>query len=111
MKAAHYIDSKAENVGQALQSLGGAKIVLSTAPSAAAAGACIDGAPPLCNTRTSRLMCSIECDVPRQRPDDVVVRGEACRPAAESWKNDRPTVAVQNNRSLSVLFYYCRAQP
>eukprot|EP00903_Cladosiphon_okamuranus_P011987 g11256.t1 len=41
--ATHYIDSKTENVGKSLQSLGGAKIVLSTAPSAAAAGACIDG--------------------------------------------------------------------
>ncbi|CAN0030458.1 unnamed protein product, partial [Scytosiphon promiscuus] len=38
--AAHYIDSKAQNVAEALQALGGAKIVLSTAPSSAAAGVC-----------------------------------------------------------------------
>lgn len=43
-KATHFINSTAENVGEALKALGGAKIVLSTAPSAAAAGACIDGA-------------------------------------------------------------------
>jgi len=42
-KATHYIDSKEENVAAALQALGGAKIVLNTAPSAEAAGACIDG--------------------------------------------------------------------
>ncbi|CAM9269476.1 unnamed protein product [Ectocarpus sp. 13 AM-2016] len=41
--ATHYIDSKVENVAEELQALGGAKIVLNTAPSSAAAAACIDG--------------------------------------------------------------------
>lgn len=42
-----------ENVAEALQALGGAKIVLSTAPSAAAGGVCIDGATPLCAVLTT----------------------------------------------------------
>lgn len=42
-QATHYIDSKAEDVAGALTALGGATIVLATAPNAEAAGACIDG--------------------------------------------------------------------
>lgn len=41
--ATHYIDSNAENVAQALQKLGGAKVVLATAANADAMSATIDG--------------------------------------------------------------------
>jgi D-arabinose 1-dehydrogenase-like Zn-dependent alcohol dehydrogenase len=41
--AHHYIDSAAENPGEALQRLGGAKVVLSTITSGKAIGAVIDG--------------------------------------------------------------------
>lgn len=56
VQATHYIDSKAENVAESLQSLGGARIVLATAPSAEAAGKCIDGVcHPLQNSQTSSI--------------------------------------------------------
>jgi D-arabinose 1-dehydrogenase-like Zn-dependent alcohol dehydrogenase len=41
--AQHYIDSKAQNVAQALQALGGAKVVLATVTNGDAMGATIDG--------------------------------------------------------------------
>jgi D-arabinose 1-dehydrogenase-like Zn-dependent alcohol dehydrogenase len=41
--AAHYIDSKARNPGAELQKLGGARVILATAPSADAMSAAFDG--------------------------------------------------------------------
>ena len=44
--AHHYIDSRAENVAQALQALGGAAVVLATAANSAAIGASVGGLGP-----------------------------------------------------------------
>jgi D-arabinose 1-dehydrogenase-like Zn-dependent alcohol dehydrogenase len=44
--ASEYIDSKATNAAQALQKLGGAKVILATAPSSKAASALIDSLAP-----------------------------------------------------------------
>lgn len=41
--ATHFIDSKAENVADALMALGGAKVILATCTNAKAMGDCIDG--------------------------------------------------------------------
>lgn len=43
-QATYYIDSKTENVSEALLALGGAKIILCTAPNSKSMGDCIDGA-------------------------------------------------------------------
>lgn len=61
IKATHFIDSKIENVAEALQALGGAKVVLNTAPSSAAAGACVDGtifSNPYIRIVNGRRFCS-----------------------------------------------------
>ena len=42
-KATHYIDSKAQNSSEVLQSLGGAKIILCTATHSKVMADCIDG--------------------------------------------------------------------
>lgn len=55
-QATHFIDSKSQNVADALQALGGARIVLGTPPDAKAMGECIDGetASPWARSENSR---------------------------------------------------------
>ena len=59
-KATHYIDSSAQNSAEALQALGGAKIIMCTATNSKVMADCIDG-KVLCKCVNENL-CSVASD-------------------------------------------------
>ena len=93
--ASVYIDSKATNAAEELQKLGGAKVILATAPSSKAMSELINGLGP-----NGKLM------VVGATADPI----EVTPPAADRWKQSDSGLVIGNSDRLRRHTALCRAQ-